>query len=343
MATAIERLRGTLACDGLGRPLVLHHGTFSEFGAFGQSSDIGFHFGSLAQARERERGKAKETGQRGTWRIRKVALAAKKVLVIPDDPRSWVNWVAVRHLARAAEPGFLRRLKAAGVTDSKDAALQLRDRIVELGYGAIAYRNLFEAAAGGIADWSWIALAPDAVVDLPDEFRGGVLEARIGASPGLDLPSTARDIPGSQNRNGTIRYTAERMGLIAETERFAERLGGRMGGPRYVAFKDHENSYDVEVPFLGETAVGELKASIGRLSFRVPEQHRSAVGATVDDWIAFAGMKPGPAEHLIYEWFPGETAEGFIARVEQEVCFAAELAAGAGSEPEGAELSRLFR
>lgn len=56
---------------------------------------------------ERESQKAGElrregTGKPGEWRVLQVALAARKTLVVPDDPRDWTNWTAVHLLAVAA-------------------------------------------------------------------------------------------------------------------------------------------------------------------------------------------------------------------------------------------------
>lgn len=321
----IEQFRGTVACDGEGRPLILCHGTPFDFGAFSDTTDIGFHFGSEDQARKRERDKRQQLKRMRdaswSWKVRKAALAVHKVLVYPDDPLSWTNWDAVVGLCRRADPTFLRRLKEEGVNDAGTAALRVRDRLLEIGYDAIAYRNLYESGSGAVSDWSWIALKPESVVDLPDSIAA--INDRVGHPGAVVLPRGTRDIPGAQNRSGNIRYAACRSALKVALHMEAEGRGWRQ---KQAEQRFQPAIYEIMVGGLPGTV--ELLTDIGRLRFCLDPELQAACDMTADDFVSFSGFRKEPhaqPARLIYQWLPGESAKEFVTRALSEIDHVADL------------------
>jgi len=53
MSRKVQGLKNTKVVNMLGRPKVVYHGTTEKFKTFGESGDIGYHFGSKEQARNR--------------------------------------------------------------------------------------------------------------------------------------------------------------------------------------------------------------------------------------------------------------------------------------------------
>jgi hypothetical protein len=87
----IASLIGTCVVGQNGRPLVLHHGTPAAFDEFRESRDIGFHFGSLAQAKARERSFKRHTpsAKDAPWLLMQVALVIKHPVVVTRDLKDW--------------------------------------------------------------------------------------------------------------------------------------------------------------------------------------------------------------------------------------------------------------
>ena len=188
-------LSGTRAVDGDGRLLVLRHATNRVFSRFERTSDIGFHFGSSAQARKRvanmvSRG---EGSASDAWRTVTCVLAVRNPLVIPDDPGAWnPRWMTSTLCGflddgdRAAIRGFERELaaRAAGspVTDREEALLSewnatLRAALERGGHDGIVYRNVFESSGRAI-EWSWVVFDDAQAVRVPHTDADGLDPAR---------------------------------------------------------------------------------------------------------------------------------------------------------------------
>lgn len=308
----MDKLTGTLAADDAGRPLVLHHGTFDVFSEFEKTKDIGFHFGSRDQARVRRYDKIREDKIKspGEWRIMKVALAVKKVLVYPDDPKTWNSWHCVSKLAKLVGPDFFERLQREVVDDPKNASLAFRSLFQEAGYDAIVYRNLYENRSGPDAEWSWLVLDGRSIVNLPSTFAGDVVDATIGARPGLALPRRTADIDGGRGKNGSLRLLKDREALRDAAAEFVVESGGEIGSERYSYGKPCTGEHDFH---LGDLE-GVVMLDTGRIRIDI-RAHREAL---VDVWTDL-----GPVDrHDIwasYEWIPGETAADFVERVAIEI------------------------
>ncbi len=327
----IDRLTGTLAADETGRPLVLHHGTFEEFTEFSKSRDIGFHFGSRDQAVDRRGQKARELKMKtpGTWRIMKVALSVDNVLVYPDDPREWTSWHAIRDLSRLVDPGFLNRMRREGVTDSKTAARHLRALLLESGYAAIAYRNMYESNVGANAAWSWLVLDSKAIISVPSSFKGTVLDHAVGADPGL--PRQTSDIEGARGKNGRIRLKKDRLALLAAMEALVAENGCSVGDAKYAWEKSDEGTYLLD---FGDGFTGEITLDNGRVKINIPPSSDIAFAGVVDDFVSYVGIERPATDKLIYEWIPGETAADFMERLGAEIRVVKELADMHGISPE---------
>lgn len=308
-----QRLAGTIAADDLGRPLVLHHGTFNDFTEFAKSRDIGFHFGSRAQALRREREKKRELGLKDAppWKIVSVALAVQKVLVYPDDPANWTSWHAVRELSRLVDVDFMKRMRRDGISDSRTAARHLRTRLVELGYDAIAYRNMFESDAGSVADWSWLVLDRASIVRLPDGTSDATLQDAVERSQGLDLPLQAIDIEGIRTRSGGLRFKKDRKALLdAITDLVCEAGGSVSDGPRDPG-NPLRGTHEID---FGNGLTGEILLDIGRVRFRIPKGQGHLLSDIIDDLGSPADTRP-PEYSLCCSWVSGEPLESFCDRI----------------------------
>lgn len=313
-----SKLIGTLAADEVGRPIVLYHGTFNEFSDFKKTRDIGFHFGSKAQALERRYEKARELKMKTVepWHVMKVALSVHNVLVYPDDPGDWGNWNSVCGLSRLVDPDFLNRMKREGVTDSRVAIKHLRDDMISKGYDAIVYRNMFENKNGALANWSWLVLDSKSIVNLPSEGPQRVLLEEVGSMPGLELPKDLADIQGARGRNGRIRLKKDRMALIEAMEQMLHSCGGTMSCAKYGHEKPDENTYPIE---FGDGLCGEMSVGIGRVSIDIPGGDIESFEHIVDDFVAYTGMRARDTARMSYEWLPGETAANFMDRLQSEI------------------------
>lgn len=135
----LDRLTGTSVVDADGAPNVLYHGTFRQFDRFEITSDLGFHFGTLAAA-ERRRKHAPLTRNRletPRWRVISACLALKNPLVLQKDPGLW-------------SPHFVVSLLSGCVSTSTLAAIndKLTDHTIsEQNYYKEATRYASEAEA----------------------------------------------------------------------------------------------------------------------------------------------------------------------------------------------------
>lgn len=203
-----EKLVDTAAVDRSGQLLVLHHATNKPFNAFEQSSDLGFHFGSINQAEKRRRNmiSRQEAMEGDEWRIISCVLAIKNPLVIADDPGIWgPRWLTAT-LASYLSDGDRREIrKLAAILDQcKPGVSQavvncvrtwlsvLKNALGRNGHDGIIYRNIFESSGRAI-EWSWLAFEDDQIIKIengadlnsinPAQIKVGLPPKLRGAGP----------------------------------------------------------------------------------------------------------------------------------------------------------------
>lgn len=305
MDEATRRLEGTRIADGEGRPLILHHGTYQTFDRFGEPSDIGHHFGALHQARAREREKSRDGS--GPWIIRRAAIAARNVLVYPDDPKHWNTWYTIHEISTLAGSEFTARMRMSGISDPKAAAKLLRLDLLDRGIEAIAYRNVVEGKGGATADWSFIALDPTGIVDLG--VHGDPLPdlGPIGLT-GLDLPPDVRSVPGGRSATGSIRYGEQRARLIEVARSFVIESGGTFAAGRGGA--------EFTLPCGALLIAGSVQAEMGRVRLKIDRALAEALSGEFDDFCTYDMTGHGHVHRtqMTYSWVAGETAETFMRR-----------------------------
>lgn len=185
-------LEGTRAVAPTGELLVLHHATNRTFDRFGKTSDIGFHFGTAAQAANRRRIMIQrgEAMPEDPWRVVSCALAVRNPLVIADDPGIWnPRWLTatlssfldhgdrseIRRLATEMDG----RTPGSPITQREKAILDewfktLRQALERAGHDGIVYRNVFESSGKAI-EWSWTAFRNKQVVVLGENLDAATL------------------------------------------------------------------------------------------------------------------------------------------------------------------------
>ena len=133
---------------------VVYHGTTSEFNTF-ERGDIGYHFGSEAQANNRV------SDQNGEKRFIKAYLNIKNPLVVEHDSGSWHgNFAAGTMLAWGdfsdnAE-AMTKLQEIARIYDEKTADNEMRKFLKSLGYDGVKYLNTHESERGK-ESYSYIA------------------------------------------------------------------------------------------------------------------------------------------------------------------------------------------
>ncbi len=205
----LTQLSGTAAVAGDGLPLILHHGTTATFDRFRDTRDIGFHFGTLAQAVARERvfRKNVRVGGDPPWRIVSVALAVRNPVVLDQDPKDWDAVELAETLADVVGAEVVSAVKSASALHQEEADLAFAAvKASAMGSGLKAWRRiqfdkwasgncrtlallrsaLEEVGHDGIAYWngherrgepSWVAFRPESVVILGERLDGGRVEA----------------------------------------------------------------------------------------------------------------------------------------------------------------------
>lgn len=139
--------------DEKGRPLVVYHGTEADFEAFGRSEDIGFHFGTRAQATSRvsDEGRILEGA-----RLMPVHLKIENPYRMPD-----LNiWEPGNVLTQLELDGILTR-EQANAADIVDREF-VRNALAAKGYDGIVYKNGVEGKADPAAD-SYIVFSPEQI------------------------------------------------------------------------------------------------------------------------------------------------------------------------------------
>lgn len=149
--------------DPEGRPLVLFHGTTSDFDVFSPrpGADLGFHFGTAKQAGYRIEDKitfANSYGQkRGAASVLPVYLSIKNPLRIGDHGYVSFN---TRSSDEVVDDAYIRELRAAGVQvrpGMTDA--EAMEAIEAAGYDGFVYKNEAEGDGGD----AWVAFRPDQI------------------------------------------------------------------------------------------------------------------------------------------------------------------------------------
>lgn len=312
----LDRLSGTLACDDLGRPLVLHHGTHAIFDRFERTTDVGFHFGTITQAEKRWDEKAKGN-RHAEWRIVSVALAAKKVMVLYDDPRTWTNWRTVRNICHRLDPELLYRLRDEGITTPEEALKRLRGILLDQGYDAIAYRNMWESTTFRL-EWSWAALHADAIVDLGPARERTRLPEAVG-DPSLHLPTDIKQVPALYTKAAKLRNLSDKRAILARFGELAAAQGLPAPKAEYPHWGVHETYYDVSLLIDGIVCRGKLDSGHGHVDLMPDGATMEDTTDVIDDWMYWNGLDRRPRKALRIDWSPGDSLDRFFENVERTV------------------------
>jgi hypothetical protein len=164
--------RKSKVVDHQGNPLVVYHGTRSDFDTFEmvKGNDLGAHFGTLDQAHEfTDNAPPDDTWQQRGGNVMPCYLSIQKPLRLPDLER-WQdgNMIPVlRDMGIDVETIERKNITADFFANEMDHAYRKREAVIRAleshGYDGIVYRNTVE----GDAD-SWIA------------FRSSQIKSAIG-------------------------------------------------------------------------------------------------------------------------------------------------------------------
>lgn len=154
-----------------GSPLLLYHSTNAVFDRFEKTADIGFHFGTAAQA-------AARAAKKGNDRTLEVYLSIKNPVEMPDLG-DWDFW-------RFTEDGMLNSyfenddgsltvafsekdveyvIEQLDLLDSTEAGYEwLRNFFESRGFDGIKYLNVGETADNEAGDYSYIAFRPEQIL-----------------------------------------------------------------------------------------------------------------------------------------------------------------------------------
>ena len=192
---------GTAVVDDNGTPILLTHWTpnmdFTEFG----EGDVGFHFGSRAQAEERAR---KQGSNENAGRYIQAYLNIKNPVHMPTDQYGWNAAQAAITLWNQDILPFeeYKRIERMAVEDrgryNAESSKALRDLLESYGYDGIVYENEFEGAGK-----SYVAFHPEQVIWIDDGTGRGGDTDRLRPMSGQDsVASVPQDTDSSA---GNIR------------------------------------------------------------------------------------------------------------------------------------------
>jgi hypothetical protein len=237
--------------DADGKPLVVYHGTTNDFSVFGQSADMGYHFGSAKVASKRITDLADNRELRGPDRIRGAQvmpahLSIKNPLHMGADHGDWRFVRVYRELMRRGiitkerfekakdqrADEFYRLRDQGGVADPSEQAdafmmRELRNDLEALGYDGISYLNEVEGVGKTAADrkanpdnLSWIAFRPEQIKSATGN-RGAFdpADANITREPEpLLRPQTPADLKAKTEREAAALKADQ-----AEQKRLADK------------------------------------------------------------------------------------------------------------------------
>ena len=176
---------GTAVVDDNGDPILLTHWTpnmdFTEFG----EGDVGFHFGSRAQAEERAR---KQGSDKNTGRYIQAYLNIKNPVHMPTDQYGWNAAQAAITLWNQGIIPFeeYKRIERMAVEDrgryNAESSKALRDLLESYGYDGIVYENEFEGEGK-----SYVAFHPERGIWIDDGTGPGGDTGRPGPTGGPQL------------------------------------------------------------------------------------------------------------------------------------------------------------
>ena len=341
--TQARALAGTKAATPDGLPLVLHHGTHYRFDRFERTQDLGFHFGTRAQAACRlstlTTAERKAAGD-GEPRIVSVALAARSPLLIPEDPMTWEPRYLAGLIGR-----FLSRREATFAKDQNPPRVErvhiLRSALLREGFDSIVYRNRVESVARGRGvEWSWLALDPAMIVNLGEDLAADHAKLPAGkrGEPGFDPNAALRIIGGLRKADGGLASVKEmrqfRDAAVALCQRTFEGLARTDSTYRRAACDLTVRVGDMPVEIQVNGDIGRLRVRAQPINSRVLEKagfSRESIQAEYGesprfvDGLAHLTDTPGfEVEHrsshlmptMIYqaEWVPGEPIGAWLAR-----------------------------
>ena len=159
----VQKLSESAIVDSDGHIIAVYHSTNTDFETF-DKGDIGFHFGSKAQANKRASDKGYETPK-----YVRAYLDIKNPVRSPRDPMSWnVKATALNlwslDIISDAERSEIESIYKRGDNEYQSgAAVRLREMLENKGYDGIVYPNDFE----GQGD-SYIAFRDDQIIRAED-------------------------------------------------------------------------------------------------------------------------------------------------------------------------------
>lgn len=177
--------------DKNGKPLVLYHSTTADFDTFEKTADVGFHFGTAAQANKRleyMRGElARRSGEKKkdtiAGNVMPVYLSISNPLEV-TDPGEWtldqfgpqlvelgiISQSQLEKIEADAEKVSARAGRDYGarfLMQRQHGIDQMRRAIEKAGYDGLKYRNKYEAGrslkSGSQSAVAWVALYPEQI------------------------------------------------------------------------------------------------------------------------------------------------------------------------------------
>ncbi|MBE7063545.1 MAG: hypothetical protein E7390_07160 [Ruminococcaceae bacterium] len=222
-----EKLRGTAIVDKMGRPMAVYHFTpETDFKTFAKG-DIGFHFGTQAQANKRRSDLAANSG-----RMFRAYLNIQNPVHLNADIMNWrANAAALRlwsdGVITEEERQEIESLWVQGKEYDSPAAVRLREILAEKRYDGIVYPNGFE----GDGD-SFIAFRDEQIIEKEIEDVNPDVDRKqyaIAKDTGEETENAESTIFNGLPRKAqaeltrTERYLSERIGEILGVPKQAQR------------------------------------------------------------------------------------------------------------------------
>lgn len=180
-ALLLRELSDTKIKDAKGRLLAVYHATASDFDVF-DKGDVGFHFGTAEQAQMRANVK-----QIDNPRYIRAYLNVKNPIYSPRDTMGWhaaataLNLWSLNILTDSETTEIKELAQKNNDEYHSDAAVRLREILMEKGYDGIIYPNGHEGEG-----WSYIVFRDDQIVRSDKKKSDGSVKKQA-------KPETARE------------------------------------------------------------------------------------------------------------------------------------------------------
>jgi len=267
-ATLAEKLKDTAVLDADGKPLAVYHftpeGEFTEF----KKGDIGFHFGSKAQAEKRGRDIKAQKGRtfRTYLNIKKPIRARLDIMGWRARPASMYLWT--EGYLTDEEHETIKKLSARDDGYYSEAAIQLRKILEEKGYDGIVYPNGFE----GDGD-SYIAFHDEQIIktDIDD----------VTLQSHADSGEPKKQFSIAKNTDGEEALRQEYDARVAEDAYLSDLAAKRDTGEISSAeFEKRYNDYVSTNPELIELEAKIMRAARDKVRFK--KESAQAAGDNTD-------------------------------------------------------------